>query len=234
MSSASITHPTADHLDIVNTALATVSRRLPTHVSREDLASAGKVALVAALGSCASGSAAEEVRAYCFVRVRGAMLDELRRLDPLSRRQREKSDAVVRAQAELSARLGRAPSRAEIAVATQLSLVEVLAAQKAATEVSEYAESSWEHLADEVAPSPAEAVETEDLRASLRTALTRLTSVQACVVYRYYFDDATLDEIAGQIGVSKERVRQIRDAAEKKLRADFVVLALWQSLLVSP
>ena len=49
---------------------------------------------------------------------------------------------------------------------------------------------------------------------------------------RYYIDDATLDDIAIELGVSKERVRQIREAAEKKLRADFVVLALWQSVLI--
>ena len=36
---------------------------------------------------------------------------------------------------------------------------------------------------------------------------------------------------AGELGVSKERVRQIREAAEKKLREDFIVLALWQSVL---
>lgn len=46
-----------------------------------------------------------------------------------------------------------------------------------------------------------------------------------------YLDDATLEDIAGELGVSKERVRQIREAAEKKLRADFIVLALWQSVL---
>jgi len=43
-------------------------------------------------------------------------------------------------------------------------------------------------------------------------------------------EDATLEEISAELGVSKERVRQIREAAEKKLREDFLILALWQSL----
>jgi RNA polymerase sigma factor for flagellar operon FliA len=51
------------------------------------------------------------------------------------------------------------------------------------------------------------------------------------VLRRYYLEDATLDDIANELGVSKERVRQIREAAEKKLRDEFVVLALWQSVL---
>ena len=118
----------SDVLDIVDTALATISRRLPAHVGREDLATVGKLALIAALGQC--DGPVEEVRAYCFVRVRGAILDELRRLDPLSRKRREQLTAVVRAQADLSARLGRAATRAEIAVATKLSFAEVAAVQR--------------------------------------------------------------------------------------------------------
>jgi RNA polymerase sigma factor for flagellar operon FliA len=48
---------------------------------------------------------------------------------------------------------------------------------------------------------------------------------------RYYLDEATLEDIAAELGLSKERVRQIRVTAEQKLREDFVVLALWQAVL---
>lgn len=219
----------ADCLDIVDTAVSALGRRLPSVVSREDLASVGKLALIAALAQC--DGPVDEVRAYCFVRVRGALLDELRRLDPVSRQLRDQMKAVARTQAQLSARLGRAPSRAEIAVATKLSLVKVSAAQTALAQESEFFDFSWETVPDLAATSPAETTETEDLRVNLRGALERLTSNQACVLYRYYFDEATLEDIAGELGVSKERVRQIREAGEKKLRADFLVLALWQSLI---
>ena len=65
----------------------------------------------------------------------------------------------------------------------------------------------------------------------MRAALERLAPNHAHVLRRYYLEDATLDDIAVELGISKERVRQIREAAEKKLREDFVVLALWQSVL---
>jgi len=123
----SLSYDVSDYLDIVDSALATLSRRLPMNVSRDDLASVGKLALVATLNQ--PRGTVDEVRAYCFVRVRGAMLDELRRLDPLSRGHREKFTAVVRAQAELSGRLGRAASVTEIAVATKLSATDVVVAQ---------------------------------------------------------------------------------------------------------
>lgn len=219
----------SDYLDIVSAALATVGRRLPAHIVRDDLASVGKLALIGALGQVQGTTG--EIRAYCFVRVRGSMLDELRRLDPLSRRLRDNLGTVAQAQAELAARLGRTPTRAEIAVATRLSVSEVADAQAALTAEAEFVETQWDTLPDTDTPSPAELVETADLRLSLRGALERLSSTQACVLYRYYFDDVTLEVIAGELGLSKERVRQIRDAGEKKLRADFAVLAIWQSLI---
>jgi RNA polymerase sigma factor for flagellar operon FliA len=65
----------------------------------------------------------------------------------------------------------------------------------------------------------------------LQTALARLAPNQAYALRRYYIEEATLEEIAGELGVSKERVRQIREAGEKKLRADYTVLGLWQSII---
>ena len=51
------------------------------------------------------------------------------------------------------------------------------------------------------------------------------------VLRRYFLEEATLDEIAAELGISKERVRQIRESAVKKLRGDLLVLAAWQSLI---
>jgi RNA polymerase sigma factor FliA len=87
-------------------------------------------------------------------------------------------------------------------------------------------------LVDADAVSPAQSVESDDTHASIRAALTRLSPIHARVLRRYYLEDATLDDIAVELGVSKERVRQIRESAEKKLREDFIVLALWQSVLI--
>jgi RNA polymerase sigma factor FliA len=226
---ASISVSLADCLDIVETAAATISRRLPAHVSSEDLLSVGKLALISAISQC-EGSL-DQVRAYSFVRVRGAMLDELRRLDPLSRTQRDRVNLVLRVQAELSGRFGRAATRSEIAVGSQLPVSVVADALGAVARESEFIDFDLSSLPDDESPSPAETLETDDLHVSLRDALQRLTTNQATVLQRYYFDDATLEVIAVELGVSKERVRQIREAGEKKLRADFAVLAIWQSLL---
>jgi RNA polymerase sigma factor for flagellar operon FliA len=188
----------ADYLDIVDIALATISRRLPASVGREDLASAGKLALVVAVGRCEG--TADEVRAYSFVRVRGAMLDELRRLDPLTRRER----------AEMKA--GRT-SEGAVRLAEQ------------------FADVDWDKISDDEAITPAESVEISDFHVCLRSALDRLPRNQALALRRYYLEDVNLDDIARELGVSRERARQVREAGEKKLRTDLLVLSLWQTVV---
>lgn len=218
-----------DLLDIVDTALATVSRRVPAHVARDDLASAGKLALVAAFGQI-DGSE-DDVRAYCFVRVRGAMLDELRRLDSVTRRQRREARAVARAQAHLASALGREATLDELAAATGLEIRAIAAARTTLATDADDREFAWDDLADADTPCPATCVELADLRAAIVGALDRLPANQALALRLYYLEDEPLDTIAARLGVSRERARQVRDAGEKRLRADFVVLSLWQTLL---
>ena len=194
-------------LDIVDTALGALDRRLPLHVSREDLASAGRAALVASF-SQARGPL-PEVRAYCFARVRGAMLDELRRLDPLSRRTRARVTAVRRAAA-----VDLSPAALRQALALGV-----------AADSPDHGNDSLATVADVATRSPAESAESGDIVAMVQVALGQLPERHARVVQRYYFEEATLDEIAGELGVSIERVRQLRTAAEKRLREALVFFA---------
>lgn len=222
-----------DTLCVVDAALRPLSRRLPPHVSREDLASVGKLALVEAL--LRFKGPALEARAFCHARVRGAMLDELRRLDPLSRRTRTRVKTVARATAALTGRLGREPADFEVAAATGLTIGAIREANRFAVAdvlpLHGAADGAPFELHDPTAPCPAETAAKGDTVHSVRAALDRLPPNQALAVRRYYLEDATLDEIASELGVSRERARQIRAAGEKCLRADFVVMALWQSLL---
>jgi RNA polymerase sigma factor for flagellar operon FliA len=229
----------ADTLSVVDAVLASLDRRLPAHVSREDLASAGKLALIEAL--VRFEGPAEQARAYCYVRVRGAVLDELRRLDPLSRHTRAQVTLVRRATAALEREFGRVPNANEIAAATGFSPAAVAHLEQLAAATQECSvdetDANGEPLhavIDNDAACPARLAETVDTYASLHAALAQLPPNHARVLRRYYLEDATLDDIATELGVSKERVRQIRESAEKKLREEFVVLALWQSVLNQP
>jgi RNA polymerase sigma factor for flagellar operon FliA len=234
----------AETLSVVDAVLASIGHRLPVQASREDLASAGKLALVEAL--LRFDGPAEEARAYCFVRVRGAVFDELRRLDPLSRHTRNQLRLVRGAAEALEHQFGRKPSPGEVAQATgfsvaglaQLDQLSASAQACARDEVDRDGARSPNALStpldsvpDATAACPAHAAESDDTTTGVRAALSRLAPNHARVLQRYYLDEATLEEISAELNISKERVRQIREAAEKKLREDFIVLALWQSLL---
>lgn len=218
-----------DLLDLVDRALAGLAPRLPHHVDRDDLASAGREALIRATRRFRGTH--EDARAFCFVRVRGAMLDELRRLDPLARRRRERARAVSRVEHELTHELGRSPSTFEIAEALNYSLPEVeaaladLAAEEAGAPVLD------ENHADPMSPCPARHAETGDIMERLTDALDRLPPKQAYAVRRYHLEEVTLDVIGSELGVSRERARQLREAGEKRLRDDCEVLNLWDALI---
>lgn len=225
-----------DTLSVVDAVIGALDRRIPAHVSRDDLASAGKLALIEAL--LRFSGPPEQVRAFCYVRVRGAVFDELRRLDPLSRHTRAQVTFVRRATAALEREFGRGPSAAELAEVTGFSIDAIAqlerlatAAQACSTDETDANGELLHALVDPDAACPARSVESLDAHASVRAALERLPANHARVLRRYYLEDATLDDIGLELGISKERVRQIREAAEKKLRADFIVLALWQSFL---
>src|SRR5436190_22082004 len=121
----------ADTLSVVDAVLGALDRRLPAHVSRDDLASAGKLALIEALLRFDGPPA--EARAYCYVCVRGAVLDELRRLDPLSRHTRTQITLVRRAAAALERELGRAPAANEIAAVSGFSADAIAQLERLAT-----------------------------------------------------------------------------------------------------
>ncbi len=218
-----------DLLDLVDRALAGLTPRLPAHVDRDDLRSAGRVALVHATRRFDGTDA--ETRAYCFVRVRGAMLDELRRLDPLARRRRERLRAVANATHELTHLLGRAPTVGDLVRATELSPADIVTAQSDLAAEEEGSPQLTEHFADPDAVCPASRAEQEDTLSRLIDALDRLPPKQAHAVRRYHLDDVTLDVIGAELGVSRERARQLRAAGEEKLRADLDVLSLWDALL---
>jgi RNA polymerase sigma factor for flagellar operon FliA len=210
----------ADTLSVVDAVLGAIDRRIPAHVSRDDLASAGKLALIEALLRFAGPP--DQVRAYCYVRVRGAVFDELRRLDPLSRHTRTQVTLVRRAAAALEREFGRAPLVSELAAVTGFSVDAVAqlerlatAAQVCSADDTTVVGEQLHTLVDNEATCPARSAESGDAHASVRAALDRLPANHARVLRRYYLEDATLDDIGAEMDISKERVRQIREAAEK-------------------
>lgn len=221
-----------DILPIVDAVVAQLGRHLPAHVSTEDLASAGKLALVEVLHDF-NGSFAQD-RGYVVCRVRGAVWDEMRRLDPLSRYGRAQVRALQASAVALEAELNRAPSDRELGEAVGLVEQDVRKIQRLAAAAEALSTDALEgnglhlrSLPDTNAPSPADSAEANDSASAVHDALARLTQAQALVLQRYYYQGSTLQEIALELGISVVRVHQLRTAAETRLRGDPVLLRAW-------
>lgn len=228
----------AEVLPIVDRVVAQMSRHLPSHISAQDLASAGKEALIEVLQDYVGS--ADVARYYCVSRVRGAVLDELRKLDPLSRASRAQVKRVRKVVAELELKLGRVPSHDEIARESLLSVAEVrrteqlgFAAEALSLDTPSEVGSDVFNISDPDAVSPADAAEGQDISTAVQSALSQLPDKQAMVLRRYHLEGATLEALARDLGVSIQRVQQLRDAGEKKLRSDIDVLAICQHLFVT-
>ncbi|MEZ4391396.1 MAG: FliA/WhiG family RNA polymerase sigma factor [Polyangiales bacterium] len=210
-----------------------LARRLPASVSVEDLVGAGFVALVEAsrrfdpsVGAC--------FEAFALVRIRGAMLDELRGADPLSRGLRRRKVEVDAAAQRLTDVLGRAPDDAEIALHLDLSLEDYracLAAVSARREVSldeltEPRDSMRPRaLIAAIASRPEADVEEGAGRAEtlrrVETALAALPPRLRSVLEMYFGEELTMSDIGGVLGLTEGRISQLVSEGVGRLRARF-------------
>src|SRR5439155_18114663 len=112
-------------LPLVNRIAKAFARRVPSHVSLDDLVSSAWVGLIEAFSRSPMDMPIDELEAYTSQRVKGAILDYLRGLDPGLRAARNASRRFTRAIARLEQSLGRPPSEDEIASALRLSSEEL-------------------------------------------------------------------------------------------------------------
>ncbi|MGB3471149.1 MAG: sigma-70 family RNA polymerase sigma factor [Erythrobacter sp.] len=159
--------------------------------------------------------------AYAKIRVRGAMLDQVRRMLNDSRTARKRRAAYERALDQFRAQHGREPGRAEIATAMGISdedLLEIEASAITLTSIAdEYDETNTAFAADD--PDPFEMLSEMENRERLITAMQQLPERAMLVLQLFYVEELNLTEIASVIEVSVPRVHQLRAKALKDLRA---------------
>ncbi len=192
-------------------------RRLPATVDAEDLAQAGVVGMMGALKSY-DPQRGDSVEGYVMRRIRGAILDELRALDPLSRDQRRDARAVQHAQRNLETQLGRAATEHEVAdhagvAIERLRRVRTLAQAIAPTSLDD----SIREVADDRADDPVENLARGEIRTQLADAISRLSEREQLILQLYFVEELALKEIGNLLNVTESRVCQIQGAAVKKL-----------------
>lgn len=190
-----------------------LSARTGHAVLPEDLWSAGAMGLIEASRRF---DASRDVRFETFAehRVRGAMVDEMRRMDHLPRRLRDDADKVERAHGRLAQQLHREPSVEEVAesVGGQLEdVMEVMQLLQPAVPVAEEIATSEELPADE-------RYDRAEQQRVLAGAIGALPERLRILLALYYDEALTYREIAKILGVSEPRVCQLHSEAMKRLR----------------
>ncbi len=211
-------------LPLVRRIAMRLARRVPSHISIGDLISCGWVGLVEAFARSAPEMPTEEFEAYASHRVRGAMLDYLRGLDPATRQARNASRRVTRSITDLTRDLGRPPEEEEIADALGLDLDGY---RNLLTQISSAGMSRLEivdldqiDVASDKNEAPDEVADQRMLAAHVAGAIERLPLRLQQVLALYYQEDCTLREIGAVLQVSESRVCQLHAEAMHRLRAD--------------
>lgn len=211
-----------DHLYLVTQAVDRIKRSLPAHIDEDDLFSVGVIGLRAAVERYKPDEGCT-FPSYAGIRIRGAILDELRRMDTLPRRARAIARRIRTAEGLLEQRYQRAVTPDEIAgelgiSAAKLSALTVQSRPQVFHSLD--AEGALDvGIADESVGQARESIEKREAIAAMFREIETLPEIQRKVISMYYLEEMRMAEIAAAFDLSESRISQIVHEILGTLRA---------------
>jgi len=214
-----------EHAPLVKRIAYHLISRLPPSVQVDDLIQAGMLGLLEAVRHYDQSQGAS-FETYAGIRIRGAMLDELRRYDWTPRSVHRKAREVAEAMRAIEAKTGRDARDAEVAEYLKLTLSEYHQILQDALscrifsieELMEAGDSVFDECADQ-SSSPIERLTKAGFTKALADAISSLPERERLVISLYYEEGLNLRESGAVLGVSESRVCQIQSQAMLRLRA---------------
>lgn len=211
-----------DNMALVGHMVREMLFKVPAHVHRDDLASAGYAALVTAAQGFDSGRGIPFGR-FAAMRVRGALLDELRSMDWASRSVRARARRADVARQELTARLGRTPTPTELAEllgvgVSELAHVEDDVQRAAVLSLQGFSAGGADDMVTDASMNPEELLLHRERIGYLHDAVAVLPERLRFVVEASFLQERPLSEVAAELGVTESRVSQLRTEALALLR----------------
>jgi RNA polymerase sigma factor for flagellar operon FliA len=216
-------HPTREELVTVGLELVRrlgryFRRKLPAHVELSDLISAGTIGMLGAVEAYDSARN-DQFAPYAKARIRGAMLDELRANDILSRHFRNRMDEVDGAMRALRQELGREPDDGEVAQRMQMTLDEYQQLNSDIIRRPVLLRLSMAPVAHVGRSSNPDAeFSSKDLKQRLASAVAALPEREQQIIRAYYEEGQTQTQIGQALGISGARVCQLLARATARLR----------------
>ncbi len=218
-----------DHLSLVDIIAGRMVTQVPSFMNRDDMKSAGMMGLIDAANKFKPEKKIL-FKTFAEYRIRGAIYDEMRKLDWFSRSLREKQTSLNRSMVELERELGRYPDEQEMADKLGVSLEEY---QKLLGQVSHLGcvslNETLDHsetgrsfqdalIATSKGSSPVDILEQHELTHVIADILEQLSEKEKLVISLYYYEELTQKEIAEVLGVSEGRISQLHSQALIKLK----------------
>jgi RNA polymerase sigma factor for flagellar operon FliA len=206
-----------------------LSWKLPHHITTDDLISVGLMGLMDAVSRFEPGRV--KLKTYAELRIKGAMIDELRATAWVPRSMRKKITDINEARAKLEKKHGRMPDDVEVAKSMSLPLDEYYRILQYATSsnplrLEEFKNNKFsntelsisECIADPKAKSPLLVLEEKDNKNNMALLIESLPEREKLVLSLYYYEELTMQEIGKALGITESRVCQIHSQAIGKLK----------------
>lgn len=215
-----------EYAPLVKLVAGRLNMYLGYNVEYEDLVSYGIFGLIDAIDKF---DMTKDVKfeTYASLRIRGAILDQIRKMDWIPRTVRQKQKKMDEAIKAVETRTGRTASDEEIAAELGLSEEELLGWQSQlkvtnVVSLNEYVEQGTEPVMETRGNShfiqPEELVEQKELKEMLEKAMEQLTEKESKVILLYYYEEMTLKEISRVLDVSESRISQLHTKALSKMQ----------------
>ncbi|WP_119067968.1 FliA/WhiG family RNA polymerase sigma factor [Rubrobacter indicoceani] len=215
---------------LVKYAAGRVTARSTGSLDQEEILSWGIVGLLDAVETFDAGKGAK-FETYAISKVKWAILDEMRRLDPLPRRERQRVRESQRARESLEQELRRAPTEVEVAekmgvetgdhqrFLSRYRQSQTLSLESGIESGTDGGFELHQVIADHLSETPDEAAEADEMRRNLTEAIRNLAERERIVTTFYFYEGLTLREIGKALNLTEGRISQILRQALNKLRA---------------